>query len=68
MKEELFLVDDVKKLYAAFISLCDYIENDMNCGKCPLYHTLCGAEDKSAVNSFGDSLARIRSIANIQRM
>lgn len=66
MKKE-FETSDINNLYSAFIKTCDYIENEVGCGKCPLYENMCGAEDKSMVNEFCESLARIRAIAGIPK-
>ncbi|MDE5738605.1 MAG: hypothetical protein K2H93_09605 [Oscillospiraceae bacterium] len=63
--EKNFNVDDIKKLYSAFISLCDYIEYDINCNNRPLWEIMCGADDRTSVSEFCNALARIRSIADI---
>ena len=67
MEEKLFNVEDIKKLYSAFIALCDFVENDIYCGNCPLWNEMCGNKDETVVHEFGDALARIRSIAEIPR-
>ncbi|WP_072418566.1 MULTISPECIES: hypothetical protein [unclassified Ruminococcus] len=66
MKKE-FEVEDIKQLYSAFISLCDFIEADVYCGKCPLWNDMCGAADKTKVREFSEALYRIRSIADISK-
>lgn len=66
MKKE-FEVQDIKMLYSAFIALCDYMETDVYCSKCPLWNDMCGADDKTKVKEFGEALHRIRSIANITK-
>lgn len=66
-EERLFKVGDVKKLYNAFIALCDFMENDVYCGKCPLWHDMCGSDDKSEINAFSEALERIRYIADIKK-
>ena len=63
--EKEFDVDDIRKLYDAFISLCDYVEENSGCGKCPMWTDMCGNPDKAKVNGFSDSLAKIRKIAEI---
>ena len=63
--EKLFEAEDIKRLYSAFIALCDYVEKDPGCGKCPLWKTMCGNKDKSEACLFGDALARIRQTAEI---
>ncbi len=62
-----FEIEDIKNLYNAFIQTCDYIENEVGCGKCPLYKNMCGAEDMSRVNDFCESLTRIREVAGISK-
>ena len=64
MKKE-FDVDDIIKLYSVFISLCDYVEENPGCGKCPMWVSMCGNKDKTIVNDFSASLARIRKNAEI---
>lgn len=65
-EERLFKVGDVKKLYNAFLTLCDFVEKDIHCGKCPLWHDMCGADDKTKAEEFGAALQRIRYIAKIK--
>lgn len=60
-----FEIDDIKKVYSAFLSLCDYIEENVGCGKCPLYDDMCGAKDKTSVEDFARAMARIRAGAGI---
>ncbi len=63
MKKE-YETEDIKMLYTAFIDLCDFIEEEVGCGKCPRYHDFCeGANQKG--KEFGIALARIREIAEI---
>ena len=59
--------DDVKELYSAFIKLCDFIEENDNigCGNCPLWKTICGNKDQSVSNRFSKSLRNIRHNAGI---
>ena len=59
--------EDLKKLYNAFIDLCDFIETDENigCGNCPLYETMCGNKTSNAAKEFSEALARIRKKAGI---
>lgn len=58
--------DDVRQLYDAFISLCDYIEENVYCGNCPLYETLCGNKDKTNVDLFSKALKNIRDKCGIK--
>lgn len=67
MEEKLFNVEDVRKLYSAFIALCDFVENDIYCGNCPLWSEMCGNNDQTSVKEFGYALARIRSVAEISK-
>lgn len=48
--------DDVRRLYNAFLALCDYVEENVHCSNCPLYKTLCGDEDQTNVKLFSKSL------------
>ena len=59
--------EDLKKLYNAFITLCDFVETDENigCGKCPLYESMCGNKTTNTVKEFSEALARIRKKAEI---
>lgn len=66
-EEKLFRVGDVKKLYNAFIALCDFVEEDVYCGKCPLWKDMCGSEDQTKATEFGKALERIRYIAGISK-
>lgn len=66
-EERLFRVGDVRKLYNAFIALCDFVEEDIYCGKCPLWKNMCGVDDKSEVTAFSEVLERIRYTANIKK-
>lgn len=66
LEEKLFRVEDIKKLYSAFLILCDFVEEDIYCGKCPLWKDMCGADDKTKVNEFSEALKRIRYIAEIK--
>ena len=59
--------EDVKQLYHAFLSLCDYVEENVYCANCPLYETLCGNEDKANVELFSKSLKNIRDKCGIKR-
>lgn len=59
--------DDVRALYRAFLSLCDYVEENIFCANCPLYETLCGNEDKTKVELFCGSLKNIREKCGIKR-
>ena len=63
MKKE-FETEDIKLLYAAFIDLCDYIEEEVGCGKCPRYQEFCTESNKKG-KEFGQALARIREVAEI---
>lgn len=63
MKKE-FETEDIKVLYTAFTELCDYIEEEVGCGKCPRYHTFCTISNKKD-KEFGEALARIREMAEI---
>ena len=58
---------DLRQLYSAFISLCDFIEenDDIGCGNCPLWKPMCGNKNKSKVERFADALKRIREYAGI---
>ncbi|MDE6780213.1 MAG: hypothetical protein K2J40_01955 [Ruminococcus sp.] len=60
-EEKLFRVGDVKKLYNAFKALCDFVEEDIYCGKRPLWKDMCGAD------AFSEALERIRYTANIRK-
>lgn len=42
-----FKEDDDKFIYKAFIALCNYAEEFIPCGKCPLY-TLCYSKKENA--------------------
>lgn len=64
---KVFDTEDINNLYNSFTEICDFIENEVGCGKCPLYEKMCGAEDKTRVNEFCESLSRIRDIARIQK-
>lgn len=66
-EERLFRVGDIKKLYNAFIALCDFIEEDVHCGRCPLWNDMCGTDDKSEVTAFSEAMQRIRYTANIKK-
>ncbi len=52
--------DDVRRLYHAFLSLCDYVEENIYCANCPLYGELCGNKDETNVELFSKSLKSIR--------
>ena len=59
---------DLRQLYSAFISLCDFIEenDDIGCGNCPLWKTICGnKKGKSKGERFAEALKRIRDYAGI---
>ena len=60
-----FEENDIRKLYNAFNSLCDYVEENSGCGNCPLWAEMCGNKDKRVVEEFSEALARIRGIADI---
>ncbi len=47
---------DVKRLYHAFLSFCDYVEENIYCANCPLYEVLCGNSDKTNVELFSKPL------------
>ncbi len=49
MKKE-FETEDIKLLYTAFIDLCDYIEEEVGCGKCPRYQEFCADQVTKAGN------------------
>lgn len=53
--------DDVKLLYRAFVTLCDYVEEDTGggCLNCPLNHTICF--QKTEGEAFAQALARIKA-------
>ena len=59
--------EDVRKLYHAFLSLCDYVEENVYCANCPLYETLCGNKDETNVELFSKSLKNIRDKCGIKR-
>lgn len=61
---EEFKKDDVLTLYDAFIKLCDFIECDVECGKCPLWK---GRDIDCQDEKFGQSLKRIRESLGIKR-
>lgn len=61
MKKD-FDENDVKKLYEAFIKTCDYIENEIGCGKCPLFNDMCGAVNQTRAKEFGEALKRLKSV------
>ncbi|MCQ2439201.1 MAG: hypothetical protein MJ074_05535 [Oscillospiraceae bacterium] len=65
--EKAFKTDDIRKLYSAFISLCDYIEENAGCGNCPLWLPMCGNKSNEAVRDFSEALERIRETADIQK-
>lgn len=59
---------DLRQLYSAFISLCDFIEenDDIGCGNCPLWNPMCeNKKDESKVDRFAEALKRIRDYAGI---
>lgn len=58
---------DVTVLYKAFIKLCDFIETEVGCGKCPMYSEMCCNSDKMKVDEFSQSLMRIRNECGIKR-
>ncbi len=64
---EQFDIKDIKRLYSAFINLCDYIEEngDIGCGNCPLWNPICGNVDKNKGIEFSKALQRIRHSAGI---
>ena len=64
---EVLCKEDVKLLYQAFLSLCDYVEENVGCDKCPLYSELCGNIDATNVKRFSESLKNIRSVCEIKR-
>lgn len=66
-EERLFRVGDIKKLYNAFIALCDFVEDDVHCSRCPLWNDMCGSDDKSKVTAFSEAMQRIRYTANIPK-
>lgn len=55
-----FRKEDVKILYDAFVKLCDYIECEIECSKCPMWKNICGKSDSVEYNDFAESLKRIR--------
>lgn len=65
MKE--FREDDVLTLYDAFIKLCDFIECDVQCGKCPLWKEICSQPNSYQCDEFAESLKRIRETLGIKR-
>lgn len=58
--EKVYNTEDIRKLYNAFVKLCDHIEEEHGCGTCPLWEPMCENKDKTNVTEFGHSLARIR--------
>jgi len=54
-----FYIEDVKKLYEAFTSSCDYIEQhtEEGCSKCPNQNICFGMQG----NLFAESLSRIKN-------
>ena len=58
---------DVINLYDAFIALCDYVEENIYCGNCPLWNKMCGNENKDNVTQFSRSLSEIRNKCGITR-
>ena len=61
MKKE-YETEDIKMLYTAFIDLCDFIEEEVGCGKCPRYQKFCAGSSNQG-REFGKALARIRETA-----
>ncbi|WP_297871609.1 hypothetical protein [uncultured Oscillibacter sp.] len=59
--------DDVRRLYHAFLSLCDYVEENIYCANCPLYGELCGNKDEANVELFSKSLKNIRDKCGIKK-
>lgn len=59
--------NDVTALYHAFLQLCDCVEEDLGCSKCPMYSSVCFNPDQTAVNAFAESLKRIREECGIKR-
>lgn len=57
---EEFRKDDVLTLYNAFIKLCDFIECEVECGKCPLWENICSQPNGYQCDEFAESLKRIR--------
>ncbi len=64
MKE--FREDDVLTIYNAFVKLCDYIEHESECGKCPLWIDICGQPNSYQCDEFSKSLKRIREALEIE--
>lgn len=63
--ETIYNTEDIRKLYNAFVELCDHIEEEHGCGTCPLWEPMCGNKDKTSVKEFAQALARIREVADI---
>ena len=59
--------DDVRRLYHAFLSLCDYVEENIYCANCPLYGELCGNKDETNVELVSKSLKNIRDMCGIKK-
>lgn len=60
-----FETEDIQQLYAAFVSLCDYVEEEIGCGECPMWSKICSRQDKLKTENFCDALKRIRKAADI---
>lgn len=65
MKE--FREDDVLTLYNSFIELCDYIECEEKCSRCPLWVDICSQPNSYQCEEFAESLKRIRETLGIKR-
>ncbi len=60
-----FKKEDVETLYNAFTKLCDYIEQEVGCGECPLWETICSQPNSYQCDGFTESLKRIRETIEI---
>lgn len=45
-----FCEDDEIFIYKTFVALCNYAEEHIPCGKCPLYGKLCCCNTTAAIN------------------
>lgn len=55
-----FRKQDVKVLYDSFIKICDYIEQEVGCSKCPLWKDICSHPNSLECDDFANSLNKIK--------
>ena len=60
-----FEIDDIKRLYEAFVKLCNYTEKEIGCENCPMHLKNCGMRGMASADVFEKAMARIREKACI---